>query len=129
MISISTGDSRPIFRQIVDELHIKIANGTLRPGTKLPSVRALAEQLTVNPNTVAKAYSELTAMGVVETRARLGLFVCERRQIYSKKEQQRRLNEAVQQFVGEVISLDYSTSEIIERLRTELETFEMRRSA
>ena len=65
MIFIATGDSRPIFRQIVDGLRMKIVSGELEPNTKLPSVRALAMQLMINPNTVAKAYGELTAEGEV----------------------------------------------------------------
>lgn len=60
MIQIATGDTRPIVRQIVDAVRMQIATGELQPGDQLPSVRGLAQQLTINPNTVAKAYAELT---------------------------------------------------------------------
>ncbi|WP_346948977.1 GntR family transcriptional regulator, partial [Dyella sp.] len=60
MIDIATGDVRPISKQIVDAVRLKVATGELTPGWQLPSVRGLAQQLTINPNTVAKAYAELT---------------------------------------------------------------------
>lgn len=121
MIQIVTGDPRPIFRQIVDGLRMKIVSGELPPDTKLPSVRGLAMQLMINPNTVAKAYAQLTSEGLIETRKRVGVFVCERRQRLSDDERQRRLDEALRQFVGAVVALGFDTREILERVRAELE--------
>lgn len=63
MIQIATGDPRPISKQIVDGVRMKIATAELEPGAQLPSVRGLAQQLMINPNTVAKAYAELTSEG------------------------------------------------------------------
>jgi GntR family transcriptional regulator len=80
MIQIATGDSRSISKQIVDAVRMKIATAEIAPGDQLPSVRGLAQQLTVNPNTVAKAYAELTAEGWVESRQGLGLYVATPRQ-------------------------------------------------
>lgn len=65
MLQIVTGDPRPIHRQIVDGVRRLIANGELPVGAALPSVRGLAQQLTINPNTVARAYGELTRKSVV----------------------------------------------------------------
>ena len=121
MIQIVTGDPRPVFRQIVDGLRMKIAAGELPPDTKLPSVRGLAMQLTVNPNTVAKAYAQLTSDGLIETRERVGVFVCEPRQRLSDGERERKLEEALREFVGTVVPLGYGTDEILERLGTALE--------
>ena len=121
MIQIVTGDPRPIFRQIVDGLRMKIATGELEPNTKLPSVRGLAMQLMVNPNTVAKAYAQLTTEGLIETRKRIGVFVCEPRQRLSDAERERRLQEALQHFVSAVVSLGFDSKEILERVSTELE--------
>ena len=70
MIWIATGDPRPIGRQIADGIRMKVATGELDPGVQIPSVRALAQQLAVNPNTVAKVYSELTIEGWLEFAAR-----------------------------------------------------------
>ncbi|SDJ60931.1 GntR family transcriptional regulator [Microbulbifer yueqingensis] len=124
MIKINTGDSRPIFRQIVDSIRRQIATGELEPGSKLPSVRGLAMQLTVNTNTVAKAYSELTAQGWVESRPGLGLFVSKPRKLFSDREQERRLNEAIQQFINQVIGLDYDAGQLLERLEREIKALE-----
>ena len=121
MFEITTGDSRPIFRQIVDGARRRIASGELPPGTRLPSVRGLAMQLTINTNTVAKAYAELTADGLIESRAGVGLFVSEPRQRLSDAERERRLDEALRKFVGSVISLGFPPEEIAERLMDELE--------
>ncbi len=121
MFEITTGDSRPIYRQIVDGARRRIASGELPPGTRLPSVRGLAMQLTVNTNTVAKAYAELTADGLIESRAGVGLFVSEPRQRLSDAERERRLDEALRKFVGSVISLSFPPEEIAERLMDELE--------
>jgi GntR family transcriptional regulator len=112
-IQISTGDSRPIFKQIVDGVRMQIACGDLAVGVKLPSVRGLAMQLTVNPNTVAKAYNELTSQGLVESRQGLGLFVAAPRQMLSDAEQQKLLDEALASFINEVAYLDFSDQDVI----------------
>jgi len=122
-IQIHPGDARPIFRQIVEEVRMQIAQGDLEVGAKLPSVRALAQQLLINPNTVAKAYSELTSQGFLESRKGLGIFVRERRQILSKEEQVRRLEEAMARFLNEVVVLDFESEEILKRLKEELQGF------
>lgn len=120
MIQIATGDPRPLFRQILDGLRLKIATGELAPGTRLPSVRGLAMQLTINPNTVGRAYSQLTQEGLIESRKGVGVFVLEPRQQLSDPERQRRLDEAAQQFVNAVISLGFEPEEILDHLAKEL---------
>ncbi|MCB1613862.1 MAG: GntR family transcriptional regulator [Xanthomonadales bacterium] len=120
MIQIATGDPRPIGKQIVDAIRMKIATAELLPGDQLPSVRGLAQQLMVNPNTVAKAYGELSSEGWLDARQGLGLFVAAPRQRLSQGERERRLDEAVQRFVHEVIALDFSAEDIRQRLEAEL---------
>ncbi len=123
MIQIVTGDSRPLFRQIVDGLTRKILSGELPSGSRLPSVRGLAMELTLNPNTVARAYTELTSGGLIESRHGVGVFVCEPRQRLSDGERERRLEEALQRFLGAVASLGFAPEEILDRLRHELSTY------
>ena len=120
MLQIVTGDPRPIHRQIVDGVRRLIASGELTLGANLPSVRGLALQLGINPNTVAKAYSELTAEGWLDARAGLGLFVAAPRQRLSDEERARRLDEALTRFVGDVIALDYPAGVVLERVAGEL---------
>ena len=129
MLQIATGDPRPINRQIVDGVRRMIVSGELPVGAALPSVRGLAQQLTVNPNTVAKAYSELTAEGWLDARAGLGLFVAVPRQRLSNDERARRLDDAVQRFVGDVIGLDYPADSVLDRVAAELEQSLPRKTA
>jgi GntR family transcriptional regulator len=129
MLQIVTGDPRPIVRQIGDGIKRGIAAGELRAGDALPSVRGLAQQLSVNPNTVAKAYAELTAEGWLLARAGTGLFVAEQRQRLSDAERGRRLDEAVDRFVGDVIGLDYPADAILDRVAGELSHYESKKSA
>lgn len=122
MLNIATGDTRPIHRQIVDGVRRLIATGELPVGAALPSVRGLAQQLSINPNTVAKAYGDLVAEGWAESRAGLGLFVLPPRQILSDAERERRLDDAVARFSGDVIGLGYSSAEVLDRVAAELAT-------
>ena len=129
MIQIATGDPRPIGKQIVDAVRMKIATGELEPGDQLPSVRGLAQQLTVNPNTVAKAYAELAAEGWLESRQGLGLFVAPARQRLSREERDKRFDEAVNRFVHEVVALDIGADRVLSRLDAELEAFAPKKTA
>ncbi|MEM8996947.1 MAG: GntR family transcriptional regulator [Acidobacteriota bacterium] len=120
MIHIATGDARPIFQQIVDGFRLKIATGELEPGARLPSVRALAQELTINPNTVARAFTQLAEEGLIVSQKGVGVFVAERRMRLSDPERRRRLGEATERFVHAVISLGFSAEEILDHLREEL---------
>lgn len=129
VLQIVTGDPRPIVRQITDGVKRLIAAGELLPGDVLPSVRGLAQQLSINPNTVAKAYTELTAEGWLHARAGLGLFVAEQRQRLSNAERERRLGEAVDRFVSDVIGLDYPQQTVLDHVATELAHYAARKTA
>lgn len=129
MLQIVTGDPRPIARQITDGIKRQIAGGDLLPGDVLPSVRGLAQQLSINPNTVAKAYAELTAEGWLLSRTGLGLFVAEQRQRLSDAERERRLAEAVDRFVSDVIGLDMPQQTILDRVAVELSHYPFKKTA
>lgn len=129
MIQIATGDPRPIGRQIVDAIRMKVATAELGQGDQLPSVRGLAQQLMVNPNTVAKAYAELTAEGWLESRQGLGLYVALQRQRLSDTERERRLDEAIGRFVNDVIPLDFPPAEVQARIAGEFQQLALRKIA
>lgn len=129
MIQIATGDPRPIGRQIVDAVRMKIATGELRPGDQLPSVRGLAQQLMINPNTVARSYAELATEGWLDSRQGLGLYVAEPRKRLSDAERRHRLGEAVDRFVNDAVPLDFPPDEVLARVTLALERIARRRSA
>ena len=76
MVHLDYRDARPIYTQIVDNFRAQIASGILQPGDKLPSVRELATQLSINPNTIQRAYRELELRGFIQTLPGKGCFVC-----------------------------------------------------
>jgi GntR family transcriptional regulator len=119
-LAITPGTGIPIFRQIVDQIRLAAATGGLKAGTALPSVRALAERLVINPNTVAKAYSELARERVIETQQGKGVFIAAPRQMYTKTERLRRLAPLLDSVAVEGLSLGFSTQELIEALRQKL---------
>lgn len=129
MIQITTGDPRPIGRQIVDAVRMKIATGEIDPGDQLPSVRGLAQQLMINPNTVAKAYAELTTEGWLESRQGMGLYVAAPRQRLSDAERGRRLDDAVGRFVNDVIPLGFPPDEVEARVAHEFQQLVPRKTA
>lgn len=122
-LQISTGSNIPIYRQIVDQVRAAVAGGRLSVGDKLPSVRAIAERLLVNPNTVAKAFQDLLQDGIIESRHGLGAFVAKRRPIYTKAERTRRLEAALEAFLSEALVLDFSAEEIREAVEQKLKSF------
>jgi GntR family transcriptional regulator len=100
---------------------MQIMTGQLPVGEKLPSVRGLSMQLTVNTNTVAKAYTELLSLGLVESRKGLGLFVIQPKQILSDQERSKRLETAVDNLIHETIGLSFSHDEILQTIQAKLD--------
>jgi len=121
---IVTGSGIPIYRQIIDQVRSAISVEDLTAGDQLPSVRSVAEQLVVNPNTIAKAYAGLVQDGLVETAPGKGFFVATRRRRLTNDEQRRRLDLAVDAFAHEVLLLDIPRSEVIEAIEQRLKGLE-----
>ena len=111
-LQISPGGASPIFRQIVDQVRLGARVGRLSAGEQLPSVRALAEKLVVNPNTIAKAYAELIRDGVIESQPGRGVFVAEVRDVYSRAERIRRIDPLVDALVNEGIALGFTSEQL-----------------
>jgi GntR family transcriptional regulator len=128
-IAVAPGDPRSLAGQIVDSIRRKIASGELAVGDRLPSVRGLAQQLAINPNTVSKAYSELASGGWLQPRAGLGLYVAAQRDPLSAAERDRRLDCAVDRFVNEVVAIRCSPTDAAERVARALGGLSLRKSA
>jgi GntR family transcriptional regulator len=122
-ISITTGSAVPIYRQIVDQVCRAVATGQLVPGEQVPSVRALAEQLVINPNTVARTYADLIREGVLEAQKGKGVFVARRRAVYTKAERLRRLEATLDAFVNEGVRLGFTPEELRDALERKLREF------
>ena len=120
-IRITTGGHRPIYRQIIDQVRQAVATGELAVGDSLPSVRQLAEELVLNHNTVAKAYSQLVREGVLESQHGRGVFVAKRRRIFSAGERKRRLDQALDIFLADALTLDFAPQQIEEAIAKRLE--------
>ncbi len=120
-IRVTPGGNRPIYWQVIDQIRQAVAAGQLQVGDALPSVRQLAEQLVVNHNTVAKAYSELVRDGVLESRHGRGVFVAKRRCVFSVSERRRRLENALNVFLSEALTLDFDPQQIQDEVARRLE--------
>jgi GntR family transcriptional regulator len=112
-------DSRvPIYRQIEDQVRYAIAAGQIKPGEQLPTVRQLAVDLSVNPNTVIKAYTELERDGVVASEQGTGTFVsAEQPSAIPKAQRRGKLEAMVMEFLAHAASYGFSPAEVLEAVR------------
>ena len=111
----------PFYRQIIDQVQFAIANGTLAPGDRLPTVRQLAVDLKINPNTVARAYQELEIKGVVNTQMGTGTFIGNEKVEISALERKRMLDQICTELLSRASSYGLTVSEVVEALRERAE--------
>ncbi len=111
-LHISAQDGVPIYMQIVQQVKMLVAAGRLSAGEELPPIRTLAEQLVVNPNTVARAYRELELAGIVEKRRTAGTYVTEQGSPLAKRERMKLLTERIDQLLVEAEHMSVSLEEI-----------------
>lgn len=128
-VAISPGDSRPIVRQIADQVRLAITTGSLPQGARLPSVRALAAQLLVNSNTVAKAYAELAHGGWLHGQHGQGMYVAGQQGRLSEVEKQRRLADAIRLFIAEVVAVNLAPPVALAAITAALEELQARKVA
>ena len=116
-IEIQPQDGMPIYRQISNQIKYLIASGQLTTGQELPGVRTLAEQLTVTPNTIVKAYGELEAEGLLEKRRGSGTYVSDTNSPLTRKEQRRILTQRIDAALTEASQLNFPLEEVVALLR------------
>src|ERR1051326_5720045 len=97
LFQINYKSGKPVYLQLVDQIKAAAASGALQPGEALPSIRPLAEELRVNRNTIAKAYSELESLGVIETLPGRGCFLKENHSAMKKQLRRKLLTEEIDQ--------------------------------
>ena len=116
-LHISSKDGVPIYRQIVNQVKYLVGSGRLAPGEELPPIRLLAEQLVINPNTVARAYAELEQAGVVTKRHGSGTYVSDNGSPLKRAEKVKILAQRADALVAEAQHLEVEISELLELVR------------
>lgn len=112
-LRLDTTSALPIYAQMIDQIRRAVASGELSPGEQLPTVRQLAVELRINPNTVARVYRELEHLGLIATRQGRGTFVTEARPEVVTHERQAELHRLAQSAMNEAAMLGFTPSELI----------------
>ena len=107
----------PVYRQLIDQVRGGMASGALTAGDQLPTVRQLAVDLEINPNTVMRAYRELELGGVLETHQGTGTFIANKKIERSSAERDRQLTQLAGEFAARVGAAGLALEDLIERLR------------
>ncbi|MCX4183998.1 GntR family transcriptional regulator [Bacillus amyloliquefaciens] len=108
--------SKPIYLQIADRVFYRLIRSELSPGDKLPSVREMAVQMKVNPNTIQRTYSEMERLGIVETRRGQGTFIAERSDLIAELKD-RLTKDVFKRFIQEMAELGLSPEEMIDGIK------------
>jgi GntR family transcriptional regulator len=119
---IDPGDAAPIYEQISRQIQFAVASGGLAPGDRVPSVRELARQLAVNPNTVARAYRELQTLGILDAQRGLGLTVAPDAVDKCRDQRCRWIRERLAQVVGEALRAKVSPRQLQSMLQEVIQT-------
>jgi GntR family transcriptional regulator len=129
LIQLSFKSGKPVYLQVVDQVKAAAASGALRTGEPLPSIRPLAEQLRVNRNTVAKAYTELEGQGVIETIAGRGCFLKENHSPFRKDIRLKMVAEEIDAAIVQAHHLRVEDKEFLDLVKERLEVFEQTNKA
>jgi GntR family transcriptional regulator len=121
---IETSGREPIYRQLARQIREAIATGKLASEEKLPSVRELSRSLVVNPNTIARVYTELEREGLLCTRPGLGVYVAKPRMELTKKARRDRLLQSLDQFLTEAVHLGFAAAQVVEMVTERVGRFQ-----
>ena len=107
----------PVYRQLIDQVQAAIASGILATGDQLPTVRQVAVDLAINPNTVSRAYREMEIRGLLDTQQGTGTFIADRKIEYSKNERERMLGQLVGEFVSRAGAAGFTLKQLMRALQ------------
>ena len=107
----------PVYRQVIDQILAGIASGALSVGDQLPTVRQLAVDLSINPNTVVRAYRELEIRGVLATQQGIGTFITQQRVEADEAERQRQLTQLVGEFMARAGAAGFTAEDVLGRIQ------------
>jgi DNA-binding transcriptional regulator YhcF (GntR family) len=116
-LHISSHDGVPIYLQIVNQVKYLVASGRLEAGAELPPIRTLAEQLLINPNTVARAYRELELAGIVTKRRTAGTYVSDTTSPLARRERLKIITERIDALLAEARQMKIDTKELVELIQ------------
>src|SRR5436190_2184782 len=129
VIQLNFKSGKPVYLQVVDQIKAAAASGALQAGEALPCIRPLAEDLKVNRNTIAKAYSELESLGVIETIPGKGCFLKETQSPLRKEIRRKMLIEEIDQAIVQAHHLQVPGGEFLEMVRERMAVIENKRRA
>jgi len=127
LLRINFKSGKPAYLQVVDQVKAAAASGALRPGEALPSIRPLAEELHLNRNTVAKAYSELESLGVIETLPGKGCFLKQNHSPLRREIRRKLLIEEIDQAIVMAHHLQVPGPEFVELIQERMGALENKR--
>ena len=107
----------PVYRQLIDQVRAGIASGSLTAGYQLPTVRQLAVDLEINPNTVMRAYRELELGGLLETHQGTGTFISDKKPEKKTADRERQLNQMAGEFAARAGAAGFTLEELIDRMQ------------
>src|SRR4029434_1169102 len=129
LLQINFKSGKPVYLQVVDQVKAAAASGALQPGEALPCIRPLAEELRVNRNTIANAYSELARLGVVETVPGKGCFLKENQSPLRKEVRRKMLIHEIDQAIVQAHHLQVPRQEFLELVRERMDALDDKRRA
>jgi GntR family transcriptional regulator len=121
--TLNPADGAPIYRQIIQQIEYAILSGRMKPGDRLPTIRSLAVELKINPNTIAKAYGELEIRGILATQVGSGTYVSDKAPLVgaavsAAEGLNRKIREVLGRFVQDMKALGVDKAELPELIRT-----------
>jgi GntR family transcriptional regulator len=129
LLQINYKSGKPVYLQVVDQIKAAAASGAMQAGESLPSIRPLAEDLRVNRNTIAKAYTELESQGVIETIPGKGCFLRPNNSPLKKEVRRKLLIDEIDQVVVQAHHLQVPRDEFLTIVRERLDVIEKKKRA
>ncbi len=120
MLKIDAGSAVPVYEQLKRQIKLKVISGKYQPDSKLPSIRQLASELKINPNTIAKVYRQLERENILHSKSGSGFFV-KKEQDELNKARTKLLNEFTDEFISKVVELGFSPITLINKITKQIE--------
>jgi len=111
--SLDPSNAVPIYRQIIQQIEYAILSGRMKPGDRLPTIRSLSVDLKTNPNTIAKAYSELEIRGILVTQVGSGTYISDKKPVLDDDSLNKKIREVLGRFIQEMHDLGVEKRELV----------------